>query len=411
MTPRWLGLAQALLLLGCSERGLPIVMPGELVPNDANAFGLTDAGAARDFALSSDLGGPSPDQGADGGDATTPPFNCSSDRLPANASSGMLVTPELTPDLVGLCDGWVVFSDPQSEQLDFYNPVTGEIGTPIRLKGSPGRLTLDGDRGVLFASLSPASQIAMVNLATRDVQYLDGVNAAMMALGSDRQLLAVTPLTNGKITLVVLDTEQNTVLAQIPLLNGTAGSFMVFDPRRNFVIAATADTSPGDLNLYRFLLDPATWSVTQKDALLFVGEGGTDLVISNDGNHVVFPGGGNLGAGHFLDDFHTDNFQMTYGVWQIGAYPVAAAFSSDGRYLAATSLGTSSSGHGNSQLLELRDTSTYTEIKHVDGCYYQGREAPHVAFSRGGKLAFLLAPDCIQVNGANSGTLAYMVLP
>jgi hypothetical protein len=383
-----------------------------------------DAGTASDLASpSADQGtdGGSPgkdqgtdggstgiDQGTDGGSLGTPTFNCSTDRLPANASSGVIVTPEVTPDLVGLCDGWAVFSDPQAKQLDFYNPVTGEIGTPIALNGSPGRLTFDGDRGYLFASLSPASQIAMVNLATREVRYLDGANAAMMALGNGGQLLAVTPLTNGKITLVVLDTNKNTVLAQIPLLNGTLGSLMVFDPRRNFVIAATSDTTPWDFNLYRFLLDPNTWSVTQQESLLFVGQGETDLVMSKDGNHVVLPGGSN-GIDNLLDDFHTDNFQMRYGGWPIST--VAVAFSSDGRYLASTSSGTSSSGEVDAQLLALWDASTYTEIKRVDGCDHGSIETPHVAFSRGGRIAFLLSPACFQVNHVNSGTLAYMVVP
>jgi len=430
---RALVLASFCFVVGCSAAGLSIVGGGDAStsPSDGGfAFDQggsphdlarpsrdagSDGGSSRDGGASSD-GGASGDGGAssDGGASNVPVINCSDDHLPPSAPNGAVVTPKLTPDLVGLCDGWVVYSNATANELAFRNPLTGQTGQPIALDGTPGRLAFDADQGLLYVSLSPATKIAKVDLVTREVHYIDGANVTMLAIGNDGQVLGVTPSTSNSVTLVVFDAAQETISALIPLLSSESGSFLVFDREQNLVVATAATQAPDLQTLERFLFDPQALTVTLQQSSGLVGENGTDLILSRDGNHLVFPsGGGNFGATapYTLFDFHTDDFDLTYGAWSISPYPSAAAFSPDGKYLASTRMGTSTTGQTGSQRLGLWDAATHVEVNEVDGCPYLGVTYPHVAFSRGGRVAFLLTPECVQIAGVDSGMLAYMLVP
>ena len=254
---RSLVLASACLVVGCSAAGLSIVGGGDAStsPDDAG-FAFDQGGSPHDLAR------PPRDADSDGGTSNVPVIHCSDDHLPPSAANGAVVTPKLTPDLVGLCDGWVVYANATANELAFQNPLTGQTAQPIALDGTPGRLAFDSDQGLLYVSLSPAAKIAKVDLVTREVHYIDGANVTMLAIGNDGQVLGVTPSTSNAVTLVVFDAAQETIRALIPLLSSRSGSFLVFDRERNLVVATSATQAPDLQTLQRFLFDPLALTVS-----------------------------------------------------------------------------------------------------------------------------------------------------
>ncbi len=66
------------------------------------------------------------------------------------------------------------------------------------------------------------------------------------------------------------------------------------------------------------------------------GGNGSDLAISPDGGHVAFPCGGGNGPGYTIFDFSSSDLTVTFGAWNTGPYPSAAAFSPDSAVLVAS---------------------------------------------------------------------------
>ena len=123
--------------------------------------------------------------------------------------------------------------------------------------------------------------------------------------------------------------------------------------------------------------------------------------MSADGRHVVFPCGEGNDTHYSLVDFHTDDFHSYYGSWSIGAYPTSGAFSPNGKYFAAT----------NTTQLQIWDATTYTKSSTVAGCKNGSATKSRVAFSLGGRVAFVLAQGCYRLNGVDVGLLTYQALP
>jgi hypothetical protein len=352
--------------------------------------------AVHDFALPPDMSGIT---------VGTPTFNCTTDNLPDGGPTTQSVwAPVDATDLIGLCDGWTLVADHDQKQLGFFNPVTHESAPPIPLEGSPGRLAFDEENALVYATLSPDTKIAKIDLTTGAVHYISGEDAAMLAIGNNGQVLGVNITPNGPPRLTVFDGRLETITARIDLSGSTDGTLIAFDRARNLVVTGASGATgvhPWYSDMNRFAYDPQSATVALQESVSYVAINGFDLRMSPDGLHTVFPcGHGNDGA-YSLFDFHTDDFTMNYGTWSIGLYPVSAAFSPDGRFLAAT----------DTMKLAVWDASTYTMLTQANGCYYSGSPQYQVAYSRGGGVAFLLTSGCYRINGVNVGLLTYLLPP
>jgi hypothetical protein len=334
----------------------------------------------------------------------TPAIDCTTDALSGGVPTQSIYVPNGITDFIGLCDGWVVVADHDGSQIGFFNPVTHLTASPIALDGTPGRLALDEENDLLYATLSPATKIAKIDLKSGGVQYIEGADIAMLAIGNDGQVLGVSRAAMGPPQLTVFDGPNGTIAATIDLSMSTDGTLIAFDRARSLIVTgASGSTSvdPWDSSLNRFAFDPQALSVAFQESIPDVGINGEDLLTSHDGLHTVFPcGKGNDGA-YSLIDYHTDDFSMSFGSWDIGPYPESAAFSPDGRHLATTNI----------LQLQIWDASTYTKVSDADGCYYSGSPYYRVRFSRGGKIAFLITSSCYEINSKNVGLLTYLTIP
>jgi len=333
-----------------------------------------------------------------------PTIHCTADNLPDGMSTQSIYTPDGATDLVGLCDGWVALADHDNNQLGFLNAVTHHVGSPIALDGSPGRLALDAEHDILYATLSPATKIARIDLRSSEVHYISGFDAAMLAIGNNGQVLGVNRPMIGPPQLTVFDGTNETILATVDLSMSTDGTLIAFDRGRNLIVTAASGATSADpwySSMNRFAFDPQKLAVTFQETIPDVGINGEDLLVAPDGLHVIFPCGMGNDGDYSLTDFHTDDFSKSNGSWPIGAYPASAAFSPDGKYLAATNI----------SQLELWDASSYTKIAQADGCYYTGSPHYRVAYSRGGKVSFLLTSSCYEINSKNVGLLTYLIGP
>jgi YVTN family beta-propeller protein len=87
-----------------------------------------------------------------------------------------------------------------------------------------------------------------------------------------------------------------------------------------------ADTGLSPSTLVKYDVAPETPALVQ---LTSAGSNGEGLRLSHNGRFLVFPNGGGNGSGYDTFEISTADLNSIYGTFQIGAYPVAAAFSND----------------------------------------------------------------------------------
>jgi hypothetical protein len=377
-----------------------VAVDGGSVARDGGvSTGPRDGGVStdpRDAFVAADL----TSGGSDGGEPIgNPVIDCVSDSLPGGVIAGTAALPSYAVDFVPLCDGWLALADDDHDQLAFFNPILGQHADGLPLAASPRALAFDSARDLIYAAFSPATGIAKIELSSGAVIAIDGPAANHLAIGNGGQVLGVLPTyPNDVVTMLqVFDGDAGTFLTSLELPKSDGiGSQMVYDRSHDYIVTV-------DINLNRYVFDPASLTVTLAQSVYSnYDEDPNALAISADGSRIA-PAWGGV---YHINDTNTDDLANVVGVWNPGAYPVGAAYSGDGRYFATT----------NGEKLMVFDAVTFALVTSVapSSSFRCNGTAPsgndwRVGFSRGGRVAYMLAPSCIfQTTG---GFVVYTIVP
>lgn len=309
------------------------------------------------------------------------------DRL---ASGELAIGP--TDAVIALCDGRVLVGDKVENRVELLDVSSGAIERSWQLSSAPGDIAYDDVTNTAYAVLVSASYLAKIDLTSDSVEQiaLDGP-AVRLALGDGGRVFAA------------LGDSGTWAVRSIAVVNGPASSVdatLVGD--YEFLLAYDRPGSQlitgSDHSLSRYAFDPVATTLTHLQERLGVGGNCRNIAISPDGNHVALPCGGGNGAGYTIFDFSSDDLDVTFGEWNIGAYPVAAVFSADGRELLA---------NNGSELL-LFDASTHAVIETLStstsGCSYHDSE--RVAMSPSGRILYMVSNCGFE---RDSGLLTWFV--
>ena len=257
---------------------------------------------------------------------TVVPVNCSSDNLSGVPSSGSLsIHP--SGDFIPLCSGWVIYGDQTANQIVIQNVFTGQVNQAYSLEASPLYLGLDATNGFLYATLNNTSALAQVNLATGQVNNIAlSAPASFLAVGNNG-LVFVEAGGSYQPTLQIINGLGGNVVQNIS--NFGSNGFMAYDNVHNQLFVGAHATEPSEFDQYSF--NPTTLTLTKLTGVGTTGFG-EDLTVSPDGNHVVFPSGGD----QKIYDYSSSALTVTYGAWDTSSYPWGARYSPDSKYLLAT---------------------------------------------------------------------------
>lgn len=297
-----------------------------------------------------------------------------------NSSSKNYLTGYVFQDMVPLADGWIIIGDTSKNKVIIINTITGEVGKEYQLNSSPTQIDFDFDKGIIIATQSATNNIAAINVVADEINYIatSGQNKAL-TFGEGNIVFSYCKdqSYNGKINIIDLEKQQ--VINTTAISEGYIG-YMAYDKNYNNLLLGVAGISPS--SLYRYTFNELNQQLTYAEYLWNPGSNGKDLAISNDGKHLAFCCGGGNGNGYTIYDFDPSNLQNTYGEWNTGAYPVAAAFSVDNQYLVATD---------SMENIKLFDVNTHVLKKTISLGW--GAFISKVGISRGNKILYGLKGD------------------
>ncbi len=257
---------------------------------------------------------------------TMVPVNCSSDNLSGVPSSGSLsIHP--SGDFIPLCSGWVIYGDQATNQVVIQNVFTGQVNQTYSLEASPLYLGLDATNGFLYATLNNTSALAQVNLTTGQVNNIAlSAPASFLAVGNNG-LVFVEAGGGYQPTIQIINGLSGSVVQNIS--NFGSGGFLAYDNVHNQLFVGAHATEPSEFDQYSF--NPTMLTLTKLTGVGTTGFG-EDLTVSPDGNHVVFPSGGD----QKIYDYSSSALTITNGAWDTSSYPWGARYSPDSKYLLAT---------------------------------------------------------------------------
>jgi len=322
-----------------------VVVPADaavVVPADASPVRQDTAVVAPDLAVPPDVG---PDLGPDVGPDAPPPYTGDPCCVVAGLCEGATITPKNSgqvtigpaTDFVPLCGGWVLHGDRAANQVVVRNVFNNAVKTSYQLSTAPNRLLLDVARRLLIVSFGGATTaLARVDLEMGKVTLMNlAAPVKDIALSGNGQVLALTGTDQyWARNLEVIDEHTGSgwkVTAKDVL---GYGSLLAYRPAGGVLFMGVSGLSPSSLS--RATLDWDARTITPLDSLTDNGSNCHEVVLSDDGAHLAVPCGAGNGQGYTIFDRSTDNLTTVMGEWMTGPYPVGAAFSRDGKYLAAS---------------------------------------------------------------------------
>jgi len=337
--------------------------------------------------LSDDMGGSNGDArggsssgeaaaGAAGSDAVAGPGanTCKTGRIDCAsgvpfAASGMFTTAG-SSDLVALDDTTILLGNHVDQALNLFDLCAGAAQKSWPLPSQPEDIEYDAHSNTAYVALRDQAAIAKVELGGADVTLIELPKPALMlATGNHGRVFA--RLKDGippKPGISIIDGPGANLLNTF--YNSSLMSLMTYDRRADRLVEGS------DSGLQTFSFDEANNELTTGEYNFNAGGSNCrQLVISPDQRHVVLTCGGgsrvtgSTGAYQVLD-VDPANLQVFYGLYNIGEYPVAAAFSPGNQYLFA----------GGSQKVLVFDVATHAPI----GSY--SMRADQLAVSPSGRL-------------------------
>jgi hypothetical protein len=277
-------------------------------------------------------------------------------------TSGQVDIPPAT-DFVPLCNGWVLLGDRAANQLSLRNVFSQEVKASYQLPSAPNRILLDVPRRLAIVAFGNTTALARIDLQSGSVTSLPlGAAAKDIALSGSGQVLALTGTDQYWAQhLEVID--EHTGAGWKVMSGGTTsfGNVLAYRPAGSVLFMTAAGLSPSGLS--RFSLNWQARTVTALDSTRDNGSNCHELVLSEDGTHLAVPcGSGNGTPGYTIFDRGTDNVTTVMGEWNTGPYPAGAAFTRDGKYLAAS----------DTRSIQIYSVSTHARLSSftIPGCDY-----------------------------------------
>lgn len=312
-----------------------------------------------------------------------PNYNCSSDTA-SGPVSGVRVIGS-AQSFVPLCDGWILYGNRTANTIVHLNVFTGVVANTYSLAAAPGDLALDSANGYLYSTLSGATFLARVNLATGVVTNIPISDTGDHLCVANNGLVFVVQGIWASQTLTLVDGVNSAVVTTWAVPDVC---FPVYNPSSNELYLGVEGTSPSALMRYSF--NAATTTITQLQSRNNVGSNGEDIALSPDANHLAFPvGSGN--SGYVITDFSPANINSTFGSWNTGAYPSSAGFNPSSQQV-VTSNGTN---------MEVYNVSNHALAKAWPGVASLATKV-HTRFSKGGNYTFILMSDLFYSPSAPS---------
>jgi len=287
-------------------------------------------------------------------------------------------------DMVSLCGTYLIVADRAENAIKVVNAANAHVIANYALTAAPSELAYDRETQTLYVGLEATS------LTRLDIETGSGVNIPLSAKVRD---LTLGP--NGRV-FALLDDTQSWPDVPVAIIDGPNGAVVteqvedyhatlaVYDAKGAQLILTDTGGSPSSMQ--RWAYDSATDTLTLSQATSGdSGSNGQDLAISPDYSRIAFPNGAGNGDGYTIFDYSPADLSVVAGEWDTGAYPRAADFSPDSKWLLAS----------NGKELFVFNADTHTKVKtwelEFDGCGYDSLKK--VRFSPGGSVVFAYA-DC-----------------
>jgi hypothetical protein len=270
--------------------------------------------------------------GAGGGPCTTGPIECEPGTL--FAASGTFTTAG-SSDLIALDDTTLLVGNHVDQALNVFDLCTGAVKKSWELPAQPDDIAYDVSSRTAYVVLRDQAAIAKVELDGAGVELIDlPTTVVVLTTGNDGRVFAL--LDTPPFPALGVSIIDGPGAAVLDTVGGFSGSLLAYDHESDKLLAG------GDGGLEAFSFVEATNELVFDDRNWNTGGGNCrQLIISPNQSHVVLTcGGGNTvtqetGPYQILD-VDPANLQVFYGLFNVGYYPQAAAFSPGGRYFFAT---------------------------------------------------------------------------
>jgi hypothetical protein len=272
---------------------------------------------------------------------------------------------------VPLTDGWIITAD-DSNKVKILNVLSGSTGKEYQLSATPNALDFDFDKNIIIASLIDVNKIAVIDIIKNSIYYIDTpFRYKKIEFGENNLAFALTnePF-NSYVSVIDINTKKVLNTANIP---SESYDVIAYEKVKNALYLGVTSYSPSALA--RFSFDEITGQLKQEQYVWNMGGGGRELVISPDGNSLAFVCGGGNG-GYNVFDIDSSDITKKFGVWNVGAYPTAAAFSPDDKYIAIS----------NGTQIKIFDRQNHYPVGSINRSSTLNPDK--VLFSRGGKILY-----------------------
>jgi hypothetical protein len=235
---------------------------------------------------------------------------------------------EAIDELIPVCGGWLFVADPVRHRIELRNTFDGwRLGRTYPLPGATGDMELDVAQKKLYATLTSAHAVAVIDLSSSE----------MTLVPLPEETIALTHGANGDafVSTRAIPYSTGGRLFRIPAGAGEAeGGWPIpalrirYSPAQDEILVIESSGSPTWLRRFGF---DATGALT---LLQERRNSGGDVSLSPSGHEIAIPGGSGYGVEH-LDAADLDH---VYGRFETDAYPISVAFSPDGATLAASNV-------------------------------------------------------------------------
>lgn len=235
-------------------------------------------------------------------------------------------------EIIPIGDGNVLMGDTASNRILNMNLSSGNASQTWQLNSAPDHIQYDADNGYIYASSDAAADIARINTDTDEIEYLqvvfDGTEPVEDIVLGEAGELYVYHAEFVSITITIVDSLDWEIITTQTDFNGDLeGSayppyyspITAYNKEENMFYVANRGISAATLT--RLSYDTEAQEFTSVESTTDLGSNGQDIVVSNDGAHLLFFVGGGNGDGYTVFDIDPTSIDESFGEWDLGAYP------------------------------------------------------------------------------------------
>ncbi|HEX9060140.1 MAG TPA: X2-like carbohydrate binding domain-containing protein, partial [Clostridia bacterium] len=283
-------------------------------------------------------------------------------------------------DMVPLASGWVIIGDTSKNKVIIVNAITSEVAKEYQLNSSPEKIDFNPNKGQIIASQNSSNHVALIDAFNDQIKYITIPGPAVdIAFTKDNFIAAIIPTGTAwwEKKVSILNLENGNEIAYIDNQDPVDYACITYNTAANSIFVGESP-STSSRSLTRLVFNEDTKLLEKKEFVRDPVVSGNSFAVSPDGLHVAFAYGIS-GDTYTFNDIDATNINHKIGEWNTGAYPAAAQFSKDGKYLITS----------NYFSIQLFDVEAHTLIKTIaDSDKYS-----MVGMSNSGRIAFSKTED------------------